>query len=578
MWMVIVLLVALLLVAIAILGGLLIVLKRRLRDLDRRQQRAAQALVDLTDRLRKGVFEIRQHADGTFQHVFANRMAREYGRLEPDVSGAPVTSMLEFVHTDDRQELSQALAASARSGCPFNRACRYRFPGGQWGWIVIEASAREQADGGRLWNGFVIDLTAERALNDSLRKALHQKRDFVATVGRELRLPVSALATGAQVLQQRQRDPDRYAALGQVTELVSHLDKYIAGLLRLSQLDAGEPRVRLQAVPLRAALARQMTALDKRCRQRGLRFEYHEAGDLPEHVLLDTGRLQRVLTYLVDSAIIVARTGTLRLQVQQAEPVDDADAASRMQAGDADRTGAGPRCWLVFRIQHEGILIDAEPAAVTPLVASARALRELGLAVAGRLVARWGGRLDAGLVEQQGSSSEVVLPCPVAAEGDALPAADPPPWLDPLSAAEALAEVAPRTGMRTSWRAARVLYVDADKLNRMMLASLLREEGFEVREAATVAEGLQEWRGGDFDVMLLDPLIPGAAELQTSARQRGADAGQSAPVLIGIVDGLSGQALHAARLDFDRVLIKPLDLASLTEMLEAAVAAPTSND
>ena len=114
-----------------------------------------------------------------------------------------------------------------------------------------------------------------------------------------------------------------------------------------------------------------------------------------------------------------------------------------------------------------------------------------------------------------------------------------------------------------------ILCVDDDAANRRLYALSLRREGFEVREAATGAEGLRLSRDRP-DLILLDVLLPDATGFEVCARLKADPATASIPVL-----HLSG----AARSSHDRVeglhggadgyLTKPVEMLELIAHVKA---------
>src|SRR5258708_16604650 len=62
---------------------------------------------------------------------------------------------------------------------------------------------------------------------------------------------------------------------------------------------------------------------------------------------------------------------------------------------------------------------------------------------------------------------------------------------------------------------ARLLAVDDDEMNRDMLVRRLQKLGYQVGEAATGREALQKLKDGNFDLVLLDILMPDLDGFQT---------------------------------------------------------------
>ena len=65
----------------------------------------------------------------------------------------------------------------------------------------------------------------------------------------------------------------------------------------------------------------------------------------------------------------------------------------------------------------------------------------------------------------------------------------------------------------------RILVADDEPHIRRILTALLRIEGFEVRLARDGTEGIKTWAAGQFDLVILDLIMPRAAS-RSSPRSR----------------------------------------------------------
>ncbi len=101
-----------------------------------------------------------------------------------------------------------------------------------------------------------------------------------------------------------------------------------------------------------------------------------------------------------------------------------------------------------------------------------------------------------------------------------------------------------------------VLIVDDEANIRRMLASLLRAEGYEVREAASARAGLMEVREDEPDVMLMDLIMPGATGLEILPEMR--RAAPQLPVIMMSGRATLSDAVRATKLGAFHFLEKPL--------------------
>lgn len=130
------------------------------------------------------------------------------------------------------------------------------------------------------------------------------------------------------------------------------------------------------------------------------------------------------------------------------------------------------------------------------------------------------------------------------------------------------------TALPGAARAAAVLVVDDEPVNRLVLARMLEHLGAEPSEAASGAEALAMLAVRAFDVVLLDIHMPLMGGLQVIERLRAAS-GPNQHVPVVAVTGDTTQDLRDyLALGFDGYETKPISLASVAAMLRATRQAP----
>jgi DNA-binding response OmpR family regulator len=117
-------------------------------------------------------------------------------------------------------------------------------------------------------------------------------------------------------------------------------------------------------------------------------------------------------------------------------------------------------------------------------------------------------------------------------------------------------------------RSLRILVAEDDRDSMLMLTMILRDEGHEVRCAATGGQALDAMRGFDPDVALLDIAIPELSGWEVARRIRERH-GHMRPLLIGV----SGEYKQGSDkilsdiLGFDHYLVKPYDPRALLALI-----------
>jgi CheY-like chemotaxis protein len=179
----------------------------------------------------------------------------------------------------------------------------------------------------------------------------------------------------------------------------------------------------------------------------------------------------------------------------------------------------------------------------------------LGLAIVKQLVELMGGTVSVESALGVGSTFHIEIPLEVT--DTAVEA--------PLDAGQADAEVA--------LDVLRVLAVDDNAVNLLVLEQLLTSLGQDVAKAASGAEALELLASERFDLVLTDIQMPGMTGIELLQRLRAAPGGnQSVPVIALTADVTSGGRQRYLDLGFDEHSAKPIQLEELLGAIVRAVA------
>jgi CheY-like chemotaxis protein len=117
----------------------------------------------------------------------------------------------------------------------------------------------------------------------------------------------------------------------------------------------------------------------------------------------------------------------------------------------------------------------------------------------------------------------------------------------------------------------RVLLVDDDEIVRMTLSGILEQSGFTVTCAANVVEALKRISSEPYDALLSDLHMPGAGDgLTVVSAMRHAN--PAAVTLLLSAFPQMEAAAQAIVLQADEILLKPLQLASVVDILKQRIA------
>lgn len=355
------------------------------------------------------------------------------------------------------------------------------------------------------------------------------KDEFLAMLGHELRNPLSAITTAAQVLRMRPEGAPAILAQGVLQRQTVHLTKLVDDLLDASRVSRG--KIELERRPLDFAALVQRVAVQvvgsSPKHQLDLRLE-------PAWVSGDDTRLEQIVTNLLSNAVRYSPDGgAIQLTLARA----------------ADR--------VLFTVRDEGVGMAARllPRVFDLFVQGERGAARsqgglgIGLTLAHRLAKLHDGRLDAHS-DGEGQGSTFTL---------TLPGIEPLSGIEPATMPASTCEV----------RRLEVLLVDDNDDGRTMLRQVLEGAGHRVTEAVDGPQALDLAIAGAFDVALIDIGLPGLDGLEVARRLRRMGPRLATTLLVAITGyGAPQDHARSRAAGFDLHLVKPVNGVDLLDQVQ----------
>lgn len=360
------------------------------------------------------------------------------------------------------------------------------------------------------------------------------KGKFLSVMSHDLRTPLHTILGYTQLLFRRSSGEAR-EQLAAIADSSAQILALIDRLLDFSRGEAGS--IVLEPEPVR--LADFLAGLHKSSRmlaeRRGNTFVMQMAPDLPVAIAVDAQRLLQILNNLLGNACKYTADGDIRLTVER-------EGREHLHFAVTD-TGRG--------IAPEYLEQIFAPFARTPDSRHQPGVG-LGLAIARQLARAMGGEVTVASTPGRGSCFSVVLPCSEVA----------PPAPERVPAGE-VGNVLLPDGKYT------LLVADDIPGNRALLGEMLRRMGFRILTAADGAQALAVCQAAEpaVDIALVDQFMPVLDGWGFLAGIRQMERYVRLPVFLISAAAVSRPPDFPAGLEFDEVLLKPLQLDTLSVLL-----------
>ncbi|MBK1725850.1 PAS domain-containing protein [Halorhodospira neutriphila] len=509
------------------------------------RRRAEEALRESEARfwlMAESLEEVFWLCDGEAQVFYVNgAYERLWGQSAKRLYADPF-SFLEAVHPEDREPLRERITQYHQGSPELEETFRLLQPEGQVRWIRMRSRSVCDPQTQLVRRvGIAYDVTEYKELQHSLEAALNAKSKFLDSVSHDLRTPLNAVLGFTELLADSALDPQQRHYVGLCRTAGKRLLGLIDTLLDLSKLQAGRVSLQAETFELPAFLAEQLEILRHQAEQRSVELTGRiDEQTLPRWVHTDATRLAQVLFNLATNAI----------KFTEANPV-------RVEA-DADRAGR-----LRLRVHDHGPGIAAADQATIFEAFSRDAGHQdtdgsgLGLAIARELARLLGGELTVDSAPGQGATFTFMVALETA-PGPPPSAAEEPP----ARAAEDPQKAPPR-----------VLAVEDEPTNALMLRALLEQRGCTVLTAEDGAEALAAWRRERPGLVLLDLQLPGLSgeEVAEAIRREEAQHGEPRTPIAALTAHTTEEArARCYRAGCDTYLSKPVDREALERLLQQA--------
>ena len=314
---------------------------------------------------------------------------------------------------------------------------------------------------------------------ESAETANVAKSTFIATMSHELRTPLNAILGFSELMRHdTELNETQKNTLDIINRSGEHLLNMINDVLEISKIEAGKLELSVQTCDFIQLLQDIADMFRLRALSNQLHFNLQIAADIPRYIAIDCGKLRQVLINLLGNAIKFTERGSITLYVEN----------KSLSNGTV----------LVIKVIDTGIGISPEQQQqlFKPFVQLSRKNVEvegtgLGLTISKALIELLGGTINVESASGLGSTFKIELPVTITEK----PETDVKEISLPIKSITS----------HTLWK---LLIVDDNADNRLLMASLLIKAGFQIRQAENGKQAVKLFKEWQPHLIWMDIIMP----------------------------------------------------------------------
>lgn len=450
-------------------------------------------------------------------------------------------SFVEVIHPDDLEDGLVVLQAIKNEHRIIDYELRLKCIDGSFKWFSWNF---------RLATNFVVasarNITAQRDIQaflleskDAAEKANKAKSEFIANMSHEIRTPLNAVIGFSELLALKLENTKFLSYVDSINLAGQSLLSLINDILDLSKIEADMMVLTEEKVNIRTLINEIVIIFNKNAKDKNLQIIVSIDQLVPGLLKFDNIRMRQVLLNLVGNAIKFTQKGSVEIKVKLVN--------HHRQKGLAS---------IVISIIDTGIGINNEDYELifdsfrqqTNQNSKKYGGTGLGLSISKKLIEMMGGYITVESNLGLGSTFEIHL--------DNIEVVKKSPQ-----------KITKEEYLLTSYEEARILAVDDEELNLLLINELLKDRGLIVDCVNTGEMALEYVEKYKYDLVIMDLVMPNMDGNKTSHMIKTMKNGQALPIICFSANITADIMSNSEKSIFDDFLSKPVSLRDLISLL-----------